>query len=210
MRVRPVKKRCRRASSSRSCFAPSADALDVHAAVAAEAEAAQPAVGGDVLVLLADRLAEALDLDLARLARELLGGHLLAAVDVEGVQESDREAARGAEARALRRDVGEQRHLDAALDARHAHRLADQLVLDLRDVRADLLLHVVEVDLVVEALLHDHVDVLVDRGGDDEALALGVVGRQVGAAARERDAQRGLRDDHAALPRASKSLQACR
>ena len=46
----------------------------------------RPAVGGDVLVLLADRLAQALDLDLAGLAREALGRHLLAAVGVEGVR----------------------------------------------------------------------------------------------------------------------------
>ena len=62
----------------------------------------------------------------------------------------------------------------------------------------------------VEALLHDHVGELVDRRGDHEALALRVVGRQVGAAARERDPERGLRDDHAALPRLARSAQACR
>jgi hypothetical protein len=50
------------------------DALHVDRLVAPEPEAAQAAVGGDVLVLLADRLAEDVDLDPARLLRELLRG----------------------------------------------------------------------------------------------------------------------------------------
>ena len=43
---------------------------------------------------------------------------------------------------------------------------------------------------------HRDVDVLVDRRRDQEAAVLAVVGRQVGAAAAERDAQRTARDDH--------------
>ena len=69
-------------------LAPSARRSTSTRLVAAEPEAAQSAVGGDVLVLLADRLAEPLDLDLAGLARELLRRDLLAAVHVEGVQQA--------------------------------------------------------------------------------------------------------------------------
>ena len=43
----------------------------VDVAVGQELEAGQPPVGGDVLVLLADRLAEQVDLDVARLLGQL-------------------------------------------------------------------------------------------------------------------------------------------
>jgi len=184
--------------------------FDLDLAVPPEAEGAQPAVGRDVLVLLADRLAQALDLDLAGLPGQTLGGDLLALVHVERVQQPDGERARRAEARPLGGDVREQRHLDAVVDAAHAHGLADQLVLDLGDVGDDLLVHGVEVDVVVEPFFDDHVGELVDRGGDDEPLPLCVVGGEIRAAARERDAQGGLGDDHAALSIRAKSSQVTR
>ena len=65
----------------------------------------------------------------------------------------------------------------------HVHGLADEFVLDVLDPRHDLLLGVVDVDVVVEALLHDHVDVLVDGGVEDPAAMLAVVAWQVGATA---------------------------
>ena len=45
--------------------------------------------------------------------------------------------------------------------------------------------------------MHQHVDVLVDRAGDQEAAVLAVVGGQVGAAAAERDPQRRSAEDDA-------------
>ena len=80
--------------------------------------------------------------------------------------------------------------------AGHPHGLADELVLEVLDARDDLLLGVVDVDLVVEALLHDDVDVLVDRAVEDPAAVLPVVARQVGPAAEQADAQGRLGDDH--------------
>ena len=41
-----------------------------------------------------------------------------------------------------------------------------------------------------------NVDVFVDGRGDEEAAVFAVVGREVGAAAAEGDAQRGTGDDH--------------
>ena len=49
----------------------------------------------------------------------------------------------------------------------------------------------------LEDRVGEHVDVLVDRAGDEEAAVLAVVGGQVGAAAAERDAQRRAAEDHA-------------
>ena len=93
----------------------------------------------------------------------------------------DRHRRRRAETRTRGRDVGQRGDLDAAADAGHVHRLADQLVLDVLDPRHDLLLRVVDVDVVVEALLDDHVDVLVDGGVQHPAAVLAVVAGQVGA-----------------------------
>ena len=72
----------------------------------------------------------------------------------------------------------------------------DELVLQVLDPRDDLLPGVVHVDLVIEALLDDHVDVLVDRAVEHPAAVLPVVPRQVGPPAQQADAQRCLSDDH--------------
>ena len=60
----------------------------------------------------------------------------------------------------------------------------------------DLLLRVVDIDVVVEPLLHDDVHVLVDGGVEDTATVLAIVGGQIRSAADEPDAQRSLGDDH--------------
>ena len=43
--------------------------------------------------------------------------------------------------------------------------------------------------VVDEGLMHGDVDVFVDRRGDQEAAMVAIVGRQIGAAAAERDAK---------------------
>ena len=57
-------------------------------------------------------------------------------------------------------------------------------------------LRVLQEDARRERPHHRDVDVLVDRRGDEEPAVLPVVGRQVGAAAAERDAKRTAGDDH--------------
>ena len=52
-----------------------------------------------------------------------------------------------------------------------------------------------------KGLVQGDVDVAVDRGRDQEAAELAIIGRQVGAAAAERDAERASDDDHARSPR---------
>ena len=69
-------------------------------------------------------------------------------------------------------------------------------MLEVIDSRDDLLLGVVDVDVVIEPLLDDHVDVLVDRAVEDPAAVLPVVTGQVGPPAEQADAQRCLGDDH--------------
>jgi len=96
------------------------------------------------------------------------------------------------------RDVGQRGDLYAVRHASHPHRFPDQLVLQVLDAADDFLLGVVDVDVVVEPLLDDHVDVLVDRAVQDPAAVLAVVVGQVRAPAQQSDAQGSLGDDHMA------------
>ena len=129
----------------------SGSALDVDRSVAIERHRADPAVGRDVLVLLADRLLEDVYLELARLVGELLGGHELALEGVQAVEQSDGEAARRAEPR-VRRHVGEAVQLEAALEARSSRSaVAKMRCLISVDRVDDLALGVRQPDGVVEA-----------------------------------------------------------
>src|SRR5215207_665225 len=71
--------------------------LDRHRSRRMETEQVQPSERGSVLVLLADRLSQHLDLYAARFLGELPCRHSLATKGVKRVQEPDREAARPAE-----------------------------------------------------------------------------------------------------------------
>ena len=75
------------------------------AVVGGELEAREAAVGGDVLVLLADGLAEHVDLDVAGLLGQRAGGDVLALEGVDRPQQAHGERARGAEP-GPRGDVG--------------------------------------------------------------------------------------------------------
>src|SRR4051794_7452092 len=173
--------------------------VDDHAVARPEPDVADPAVRGGVLVLLADRLAAAVDLDGAGAVGKLLGGELSPLVGEQCLQQAHGHRGRRPEPGPRRRDVGQRRDLDAAPDPRHVHGLADELVLEVLHPRNDLLRGVVDVDVVVEPLLDDHVDVLVDGRVEHPAAVLAVVVGQVGAATDQADAQGRPRDDHASV-----------
>ena len=78
--------------------------------------------------------------------------------------------------------------LEGRAEAELLERGLEDAVLDLRDRIDDLGLAVGEADRGLEAARDADVDVLVDRGGDQEAAVLARVARQVGAAAAEREA----------------------
>ena len=84
---------------------------DVDAAVRVELEARDAAERRDVLILLADRPSEDVDLDAACLLGELGGADVLALPRVQSAQEAHRERARRAEA-GPGRDVREADDLD--------------------------------------------------------------------------------------------------
>ncbi len=171
------------------------EALDLDGAIGPERQRADAAVGRDVLVLLADRLLEELDLELAGLARELLGGHELALERVQAVEQGDGEAARRAEA-GVGRYVGQAVQLEAVGDARHAQRRLEDAVPDLVDRVDDLALGIREANRVLEALRDADEHELVDRSGYDEAAVFARVAGEVGAASPERKAHGRARYDH--------------
>ena len=129
-------------------------------------------------------------------ARAARLGHELALERVERVEERDGEAARRAEPD-VGRHVGDAETSSIPLpDARHPERLAEDAVLDLVDRLDGLGLRVREADRVVEAAVGADEDVLVDRGGDEEAAVLVRVAGEVGSASAEGEADRGAGDDH--------------
>ena len=78
-----------------------------------------------------------------------------------------------------------------------SERLAQDRMPDLGDLVDVLGLRVLHLVAALEDRVHQHVDVLVDRAGDEEAAVLAVVGGQIGAAAAERDPQRRPAEDDA-------------
>ena len=165
-----------------------------------EAELGDSAIRGDVLVLLSDRLVQAVDLDLAGRAREVVRQDRAAAMRVERLHERGRETAGRAEAGAGG-DVGERGDLDLRrAEVEHPDGLADDRMLDVVGTLDVFELRVLEEDAADERPHHGDVDVLVDRRGDEEAAVLAVVRAEVGAAAAERDPQRATGDDHARDP----------
>ena len=163
--------------------------LDVHRPVGMEGVGADSAVRGHVLVLLARRLAQDVDLDLARVLREATRRDRDAAGQRERLQQADREGAGRAEARAGGH-VGDRRDLERVAVPVAQERLAQDRMPDLRRLVDLLELGVLHPVAPLEDRVGEHVDVLVDRPAHEEAAVLPVVGREVRPAAAERDAQR--------------------
>src|SRR5581483_2552828 len=109
------------------------EAPGIDGSVLAEGEAGQPAESRDVLVLLADRLAEEVDLDVAGLLGKLARMNDRVAVRVKRAQERGGEAARRAKAGAGR-NIGKRGDLDLRpARCELPQRLADDAVAHLVD-----------------------------------------------------------------------------
>jgi hypothetical protein len=171
--------------------------LDVDRAVGIEADVVHAAERRGILVLLADRLAEQVDLDAARLLGDVLGADDVALVGVEREQHADGERARRPQARAGR-DVADGGDLDVAAEAGELQRLAHQLVAQLLEVVDDLRARIRDAGGGLEARADRDVHVLVERERQHRAVLAAIERRQVGAAAGEAHAIGRLRDDHAA------------
>jgi hypothetical protein len=169
----------------------------VHPPVDADREARQAPERGDVLVLLAHRLAQHVDLDVARLLGEGGRGYVLALVGVQRPEQPHREGSRRSQPCA-RRDVGDAHDLLRAPHRVQAQRLPDQGVLDVGDPRDPLHRRVLDDVVVGERVVDRYVDILVHGGRDDVAAVAPVVGGKVGTAASDGDPQRRTRDEHMA------------
>ena len=111
------------------------------------------------------------------------------------LQQRDRERPGGAHPRAGG-DVGHRGHLEWVSPPVALEALAQDRMPDRRDVVDVLGLRVLHLVPALEDRVHQHVDVLVDRAGDEEPAVLAVVGGQVGSAPAERDPQgRSAEDD---------------
>ena len=139
-------------------------------AVRLELEAGDAAESSDVVVLLARRASEQVDLDVRRLLGKIAGGDVLALERVQGPQQADRERPGRAEA-GSGGDVGQADDLERRADIVQRERAADDRVVDLIDLLDPLERRVLEEVVVGERPVDADVDVLVDRGRDDEASA---------------------------------------
>ena len=167
-------------------------------AVGVEGEGRNAADRGDVLVLLADRLAELGELDFTGLGGEFGRGDDVLFVGVEALEQRGGEAAGRAEPGAAG-NIGHRGEFEVRIgDAGELEGLPEDRVLDLVNRLHALELRVLEDDLLLEGPVLGQVDVLVDGRGHEEAAVLLVVRGQVGAATAKGDTQGRAGDDHGA------------
>ena len=146
LREMPVKNRSRLSSRSNivSMLTESGDAVTVSSCM--EGEAGHPADGRDILVLLAYRLAKAVNFNVAGKFGQLLLGQVAATMRVERLEQRRREAARTSEP-CSRRDVGERGDFDLrGLEAQQAQAFPDDRMLNLRNLFDVLQLRVFQIN----------------------------------------------------------------
>ncbi len=132
--------------------------------------------------------------------RQLLRMYQFSPVGVHGLQQRRGEASGGSEA-GPGRNVGEGRDLDLRRpELLPQQRLTNDRMADLIHLFNVLERRIFEVDALGERPVYRDVHVLVDRGGEQEAIMAAVVRRQIGAAASKGDAKRTARDDHCRVP----------
>ena len=94
-------------------------------------------------------------------------------------------------------DIGHARNLQGVMvNACHLYRFPDDRVFEAVQVLDSLHLGVLDDKIFDECLVDSDIDVLVDGGGDEETLMVGVIRGQVGATAAERNSERAANDDH--------------
>src|SRR5581483_4141829 len=164
--------------------------------VAPEFEAADVAIGRDVLILLADWLLEDVELDVAGLLGQLLGMDQVLSQAVQRLENRRGEAARRAKSRSSRniRHAGDFEVLGQIAD--QAQTFAHDGMANLVDRRCLFQSRVLDQITVDETPVKIDVDVLVDGSGDEKTAVRVVVRRQVRTAAAQRYTQWTAADDH--------------
>ena len=164
-----------------------------------EPEARDSAERRDVLVLLADRPSEDVDLDAACLLGELGGADVLALPGVQSAQEAHGEGARRPQP-GPRGDVREADDLDPWTDRMELERGPDDGMRDLAGVLDTFECRILEEVVLRERPVDADEDVLVDGRRDHEAGPLREVRREIRSPASEGDAQRRAGDQHGRGP----------
>jgi hypothetical protein len=143
-----------------------------------------------------------IDFDVAGLFSQFLAWDYVSLPGVQGAQQGHREAARRAQPGA-RRDIRHAHDFEIRMgtDVHQAQGFAHDGVLHFVHRMRQLHLRVLDEQLLREGLVQRDVDVLIDGRRDDETGVVAVIGRQVRAAAAERNAERTAGDDHAAFSR---------
>ena len=162
-------------------------------AVRLEAVGPHPAEGARVLILLADRAADQVDLEVAGGLGQPGRVEVAPGETGERLDRAHRVRPGGAEA-GTGRGFADGGQLDRAALPMVGERLAQDRMAHLARVVDLLSLEVVEDVAATGARRDGHVHVPVDRGGHDEAPVLAVVGGEIGAAPTEGDPQRRAHD----------------
>ncbi len=138
--------------------------VDKNCSIRVELDELQATVGGDVLVLFADRLLEFLDLDAACLPGEALAADDFTLHRVKRVQQSHRKAAGGSQT-GTRRQVGHGNHFDSPAHPGREEAFAHDRMLDLLDDIDDFGARVADPEVRLEMFLHGDVHMFVDGRG---------------------------------------------
>ena len=169
---------------------------DIHLIVAVELEAGDASVGRDVLILLAHRRSQPVDLDLAGQPSDVASLQRLLLKRTESLDQRGGERPRGAQP-GTRWDVGEGGDLDLPRIRRHrAQRLAHDGVLHVVHTINMFQVRVLQEDPGGKRADNRNVDVLVDGGRDEGSPVIPIVRGQIGSPTPEGDAQWTSHDDH--------------
>ena len=170
---------------------------DLHFSSRQKVEGSHATDRRDVLILLADGLVQFLQLDLAGLRGDLHRAHDVLFVSVQRFQQRRGETAGRTES-AAGGDVGHRGDLQRApVHLQKRARFTHDRMLQPARVLHTLKPRVFHDEVVHEGFVERDIDILVDRRGDEEPAMLLVVGREIRAAAAERDPEWRARDDHA-------------
>jgi hypothetical protein len=137
-----------------------------HSFICVEADEAEAAVSSDVLVLLADTRATALDLDRAGLGGDSRVSDFDSVQGIKRAQESDRVRARAAQAGSVAPERRSRRDGQSALDAHEPQRLAGERMSQMSGAVDDFTVVVTQLDLLVDSATHHHLDVPIDRSAE--------------------------------------------
>src|SRR5664280_1127638 len=152
--------------------------------------------GGGILVLFADGFATAVDLHHARFPRELVRAHMPLPVRVQRMQQSHRERTGTAKPGPPRRNVRNRSNLNPAINPQQSQTLTHQRMPNALNRPGLLSPGITHPDFFIELLVHRHIHILVDGGGNDRAPKPTVEHRQITATTDKTHAQGCSTDNH--------------